>query len=94
MPGTVPDQCVSETTKVFAFVVLKHYKLGEGRRDNTESSWVKVNDLALWKGTHVTGDKKEQYKGNYLCECGYVCGGVLESHWQFLNSQGESHWGQ
>ena len=36
MPGTVPDQCVSETTKVFAFVVLKRYKLGEGRTDNTE----------------------------------------------------------
>ena len=36
---------------------------------------MKVNDLAWWKGTHVTGDEKEQYRGNYLCECGCVCGG-------------------
>lgn len=55
---------------------------------------MKVNDLAWQKGTHVMGDKKEQYKGTYLCECGYVCVGVLESPWQFLNSQGELHWGQ
>lgn len=36
MPGTVADQCVSETTKVFAFVVLKSYKLGQGKRDDRE----------------------------------------------------------
>lgn len=36
MPGTVLDQCISETTKAFAFVVLKHYKLGQGKRYNRE----------------------------------------------------------
>lgn len=34
MPGTVLDQCISEPTKVFAFVILKHYKLGQGKRDD------------------------------------------------------------
>jgi len=39
------------------------------------------------------GSKRSSIRGITCASVG-VCGGVLESHWQFLNSQGESHWGQ